>query len=265
MHQWQLAYQVSITSSYAASWPLLLVKVKARHRTIAGKGMRACACPSWHSDTRCSCRDVQEYARVGPPVMYVVRDLPVASQADIDAVCGSAGCRKDSLVGRIASAAQSPASTFVGSPAASWIDDFFAWVSPELPDCCRKYTKGACSDTVVGPFLHVLWCKLYAHGFETLLLATLPLQLTAQPPHLWAPRQHLGLMTHCRCVHELQRLVSRRVWVLLTSEPRVSGQVVGTQGLVEMHLAVGTTIGPVPKALKPLTSVSMLCVWKVAV
>jgi hypothetical protein len=89
------------------------------------------------------CRDVQEYARVGPPVLYVVQGFPVASQADISAVCGSAGCDEDSLVSRIALAAQHPTSTFVGSPAASWIDDFFAWVSPELPSCCRKFTKGS--------------------------------------------------------------------------------------------------------------------------
>ena len=84
-----------------------------------------------------------ELARVGPPVMYVVQNMSVADgNPDVNAICGSAGCDDSSLVALIASAAQHPADTYVASPAASWLDDFFAWASPELPSCCRVHTKG---------------------------------------------------------------------------------------------------------------------------
>lgn len=103
-------------------------------------GRPACAHGHWGTHVR---RDVLRYARVGPPVMYVVQDLELDSRAAVDAVCGSAGCDDDSLVSRVAAAARHPSATFVASPAASWIDDFAAWVSPELSSCCRVYTHGA--------------------------------------------------------------------------------------------------------------------------
>ena len=91
-----------------------------------------------------------EFARVGPPVMYAVRDMNISSGSeDIDAICGAAGCDDDSLVNRITAASLRPAETYVATPAASWIDDFTAWVSPELPSCCREYGSGAHSAAVL--------------------------------------------------------------------------------------------------------------------
>jgi len=28
-------------------------------------------------------------------------------------------------------------------PAASWLDDFLVWISPEAFGCCRKFTNGS--------------------------------------------------------------------------------------------------------------------------
>ena len=42
-------------------------------------------------------------------------------------------------VRQVAEAARSPASTFIASPAASWLDDFLGWVSPEVGQCCRHF------------------------------------------------------------------------------------------------------------------------------
>lgn len=87
------------------------------------------------------CRDVMTFARVGPPVLFVVEGMNLSSTSpDINEVCGSAGCSSDSLVSAISRAAQDPANSHIGSPAASWIDDFLAWIQPELPDCCREHT-----------------------------------------------------------------------------------------------------------------------------
>jgi Niemann-Pick C1 protein len=80
-------------------------------------------------------------ARAGPPVMFVVEGMNLSSASpDINAICGSAGCSPKSLVSTISQAAQDPANSHIGSPAASWIDDFLAWIQPELPNCCREHT-----------------------------------------------------------------------------------------------------------------------------
>ena len=44
---------------------------------------------------------------------------------------------------QVAEAARSPASTFIASPAASWLDDFLGWVSPEVGQCCREFPSNA--------------------------------------------------------------------------------------------------------------------------
>lgn len=39
---------------------------------------------------------------------------------------------------RVASAAAAPAGdSYIASPASSWLDDYLAWVNPELGTCCR--------------------------------------------------------------------------------------------------------------------------------
>jgi len=41
------------------------------------------------------------------------------------------------LSSQISQAAMSPATSFIATPAASWIDDFLSWTNPSLPKCCR--------------------------------------------------------------------------------------------------------------------------------
>lgn len=36
-----------------------------------------------------------------------------------------------------------PESSFIASPAASWIDDFYSWLNPSLPKCCRRHPEGS--------------------------------------------------------------------------------------------------------------------------
>ena len=42
---------------------------------------------------------------------------------------------------QVASAARTPSQTYIASPAASWLDDFLSWISPEIPRCCRAFPK----------------------------------------------------------------------------------------------------------------------------
>ena len=81
--------------------------------------------------------------RVGPPLLLVVRDLNLSAAApDVARVCAIAGCERDSLVARVSQAARSPWSSYVASPAASWLDDFLSWASPDIPQCCRAAANG---------------------------------------------------------------------------------------------------------------------------
>ncbi|KAF6262418.1 multidrug efflux transporter AcrB transmembrane domain-containing protein [Scenedesmus sp. NREL 46B-D3] len=83
-------------------------------------------------------RDLFSYLRVGPPLYLVVSGVNVSAAApDVNKLCSVAGCRQDSLAVRVSEAAMSPASSFIASPAASWVDDFLSWTNPALPKCCR--------------------------------------------------------------------------------------------------------------------------------
>eukprot|EP00878_Enallax_costatus_P015127 GHUV01015839.1.p1 GENE.GHUV01015839.1~~GHUV01015839.1.p1 ORF type:complete len:1041 (+),score=174.75 GHUV01015839.1:474-3596(+) len=82
--------------------------------------------------------DLMKYLRVGPPLYLVVSDVNVANgTADVDKLCSVAGCRRDSLSVRVSDASMTPATSYIASPAASWIDDFLSWINPSLPTCCR--------------------------------------------------------------------------------------------------------------------------------
>lgn len=54
--------------------------------------------------------------------------------------CVEAGRRTPRLARlQVANAARSPATSYITSPAASWLDDFLSWISPEIPRCCRAF------------------------------------------------------------------------------------------------------------------------------
>ncbi|KAK1282537.1 hypothetical protein QJS10_CPB22g00909 [Acorus calamus] len=44
---------------------------------------------------------------------------------------------------KIARASQTPKASYIAKPAASWLDDFLVWLSPEAFGCCRKFTNGS--------------------------------------------------------------------------------------------------------------------------
>lgn len=51
-----------------------------------------------------------------------------------------------------------PESSYIAKPAASWLDDFLVWLSPEAFGCCRKFMNGTyCPpDDQVGA--HIICC-----------------------------------------------------------------------------------------------------------
>ncbi|KAF8410301.1 hypothetical protein HHK36_002827 [Tetracentron sinense] len=47
------------------------------------------------------------------------------------------------IILQISRASLVPESSYIAKPAASWLDDFLVWMSPEAFGCCRKFTNGS--------------------------------------------------------------------------------------------------------------------------
>ncbi|GMH04666.1 hypothetical protein Nepgr_006506 [Nepenthes gracilis] len=88
--------------------------------------------------------NISEYLRIGPPVYFVVKNYNYSSESkQTNQLCSINQCDSSSLLNEIARASLTPDSSFIAKPAASWLDDFLVWVSPEAFGCCRKFTNGS--------------------------------------------------------------------------------------------------------------------------
>ncbi|KAI8533267.1 hypothetical protein RHMOL_Rhmol11G0284500 [Rhododendron molle] len=88
--------------------------------------------------------NVSEYLRVGPPVYFVVKDYNYSSESShTNQLCSISQCESNSLLNEISRASSIPESTYIAKPAASWLDDFLVWLSPEAFGCCRKFLDGS--------------------------------------------------------------------------------------------------------------------------
>ncbi|KAK7311019.1 hypothetical protein RJT34_08869 [Clitoria ternatea] len=88
--------------------------------------------------------NVSEYLRIGPPLYFVVKNYNYSSEStQTNQLCSISHCNSDSLLNEIAREALVPDTSYIAKPAASWLDDFLVWVSPEAFGCCRKFTNGS--------------------------------------------------------------------------------------------------------------------------
>lgn len=88
--------------------------------------------------------NITEHLRVGPPLYFVVQDYNYSlSSNHTDLLCSISQCNPNSLLNQISQAAQSPESSYIAKPAASWLDDFLVWISPNAFGCCRKFPDGS--------------------------------------------------------------------------------------------------------------------------
>ncbi|KAL4271964.1 hypothetical protein GQ457_13G020620 [Hibiscus cannabinus] len=88
--------------------------------------------------------NVSKYLRIGPPVYFVVKNYNYSSESiDTNKLCSISQCNSDSLLNEISRASLTPKSSYIAKPAASWLDDFLVWLSPEAFGCCRKFTNGS--------------------------------------------------------------------------------------------------------------------------
>ncbi|KVI07692.1 Patched, partial [Cynara cardunculus var. scolymus] len=88
--------------------------------------------------------NVSEYLRIGPPLYFVLKNYNYSSESrQTNQLCSINHCDSDSLLNEISKASLVPTSSYIAKPAASWLDDFLVWVSPEAFGCCRKFTNGS--------------------------------------------------------------------------------------------------------------------------
>ncbi|KAI7740896.1 hypothetical protein M8C21_017477 [Ambrosia artemisiifolia] len=87
--------------------------------------------------------NVSEYLRIGPPLYFVVKNYNYSSESSqTNQLCSINNCDSNSLLNEISKASLVPKSSYIARPAASWLDDFLVWVSPEAFGCCRKFNNG---------------------------------------------------------------------------------------------------------------------------
>ncbi|KAL3830515.1 hypothetical protein ACJIZ3_019317 [Penstemon smallii] len=88
--------------------------------------------------------NISDYLRVGPPLYFVVKNYNFSSESrHTNQLCSISQCDSNSLLNEIARASLVPESSYIAKPAASWLDDFLVWLSPEAFGCCRKFTNGS--------------------------------------------------------------------------------------------------------------------------
>ncbi|XP_019244879.1 PREDICTED: Niemann-Pick C1 protein-like isoform X2 [Nicotiana attenuata] len=88
--------------------------------------------------------NISDYLRIGPPLYFVVKNYNYSSDSrQTNQLCSISQCDSDSLLNEIARASLTPESSYIAKPAASWLDDFLVWISPEAFGCCRKFTNSS--------------------------------------------------------------------------------------------------------------------------
>ncbi|KAG0501372.1 hypothetical protein HPP92_001444, partial [Vanilla planifolia] len=88
--------------------------------------------------------DLEKYLRVGPPLYFVVKDFNYSFESNqTNKICSISECDPGSLLNEISKASLLSESSFIAKPAASWLDDFLVWLSPEAFSCCRKFMNGS--------------------------------------------------------------------------------------------------------------------------
>ncbi|GAB2291644.1 NPC intracellular cholesterol transporter 1 [Dionaea muscipula] len=86
--------------------------------------------------------NISEYLRVGPPLYFVVKDYNYSLESKhTNQLCSISKCDANSLLNEISKASLMPESSYIAKPAASWLDDFLVWISPEAFGCCRKFVN----------------------------------------------------------------------------------------------------------------------------
>ncbi|KAH8816202.1 patched sphingolipid transporter-like protein [Xylogone sp. PMI_703] len=81
--------------------------------------------------------DLYDYFDSGPPVYFVTRELNVSERIHQQQLCSRfTTCESQSLANILEQERKRPDVSYIASNAASWIDDYFMWLNPDLEECC---------------------------------------------------------------------------------------------------------------------------------
>ena len=81
--------------------------------------------------------DLYQYLETGPPVYFVTRDVDASQRQEQQEICSRfTSCEQLSLTNTLELERQRSEISYISSPAASWIDDFFMWLNPIYEQCC---------------------------------------------------------------------------------------------------------------------------------
>ncbi|KAK2612978.1 niemann-Pick type C-related protein 1 [Conoideocrella luteorostrata] len=91
--------------------------------------------------------DLYDYMETGPPVYFVTRGVDMAHREQQQAVCSRfTSCKRLSLTSTLELERQRPNVSYIASPTASWMDDFFLWMNPVYEKCCVENHKTCFAD-----------------------------------------------------------------------------------------------------------------------
>jgi Niemann-Pick C1 protein len=81
--------------------------------------------------------DLYAYLDVGPPVYFVTREVNATQRKEQRKICARfTTCEQMSLPNILEQERKRSDVSYIVSPTASWIDDFFLWLNPDLDSCC---------------------------------------------------------------------------------------------------------------------------------
>ncbi|KAF4976311.1 hypothetical protein FZEAL_6996 [Fusarium zealandicum] len=91
--------------------------------------------------------DLYDYMETGPPVYFVTRGVDVSKREEQQEVCSRfTSCMDLSLTNTLELERQRSDISYISSPTASWIDDFFLWLNPIYEQCCVEDGKTCFAD-----------------------------------------------------------------------------------------------------------------------
>ncbi|KAF4458832.1 hypothetical protein FALBO_14422 [Fusarium albosuccineum] len=92
--------------------------------------------------------DLYDYMETGPPVYFVTRGVDVSKRHEQQELCSRfTTCHELSLTNTLELERQRPDISYISSPTASWIDDFFLWLKPVYEGkCCAEHGKECFED-----------------------------------------------------------------------------------------------------------------------
>ncbi|OAA59632.1 patched sphingolipid transporter [Niveomyces insectorum RCEF 264] len=93
--------------------------------------------------------DLYDYFDAGPPVYFVTRGLNATQRLHQEELCSRfPSCQLTSLTGILEQERKRSNLSYIASPTASWIDDFFLWLNPDFESCCVENGKPCFADRV---------------------------------------------------------------------------------------------------------------------